>query len=264
MGAAIEIQDLSVRAHRTDILCGISLRVEEGEFLAILGPNGAGKTTLLQTIPGLIRFRGRVVVLGEHIADLGGLALTRVRRRLGYVPQMVHRPAAVLPLRVREVVELGRCGARGSGCALDEQDARICRRVIEEADLEPLADRPFTVLSGGEQRKVHLARALAQEPEILLLDEPAGHLDFRWQEQITQWLGRVWKQHRMTVVMVTHDLRHLPGGLTRVALLKQGRLLRVGEPQAVLTDAVLSDLYDLRVRVARLGDRFVAVPEVVA
>jgi iron complex transport system ATP-binding protein len=262
MATAIDMRDVEVRAHHAEILRGITLRVEAGEFLAVLGPNGAGKTTLLQTLPRLVRFRGDCTVLGENVRRLGGLALTRLRRRLGYVPQMVQRPAPVLPLRVAEVIELGRCGVRGSGGALDERDREVCRRVMEETDLLPLADRPFTVLSGGEQRKAHLARALAQEPEILLLDEPAGHLDFRWQEQITELLGRVWRQHRMTVLMVTHDLRHLPAGITRVALMKRGQLLQVGEPQAVLSDAVLSELYDLRLRVVRLGERYVAVPEV--
>lgn len=260
MTPAVDLSNLRVSAGRFDILCGVSLRVEAGEFLAVLGPNGAGKTTLLQAIGGWRRYKGRAAVLGVEWNQLGALAKTRHRRRIGYVPQLFQRPQPVLPLTVQQVVEMGRAGARGSGSPLDDEDSKIVRRVMEEVELTPLADRPFAVLSGGEQRKAHLARALAQEAEVLMLDEPAGHLDFRWQEQITTLLARVWRQHRMTIVMVTHDLRHLPPGISRVALLKRGCLFKCGAPQEVLTNAVLSDLYDLPLKVVRIDERYAAIP----
>lgn len=260
MTPAVELLNLRVHAGRHDILFGVSLRVEPGEFLAVLGPNGAGKTTLLQACGGWGRYEGRVAVLGREWVQMGALERTRHRRQIGYVPQLFQRPPPILPLTAQEVVELGRAGARGSGVRLTNRDREIVRRVMDEVELTPVAERPFPVLSGGEQRKVHLARALAQEPQILLLDEPAGYLDFRWQEQITVLLDRVWRQHRLTILMVTHDLRHLPAGITRVALLKRGRLLKCGAPHEVLTDSVLSDLYDLPLRVARVGERYAAIP----
>lgn len=255
---AIETRDLRVRAATTEILCGITLRIDPGELVGVLGPNGAGKSTLLKALTGLIRFSGRVEMLGQEVNELSSAARTRLRRRIGYVPQMHDRPVSVLPLTVQQVVELGRCGARGGGWA--GGDETLCREVMSEMRLSNIAQRSFTVLSGGEQRKTHLARAVAQRPEILLLDEPAGHLDFRSQEEITALIAELWRRHHMTILMVTHDLRHLPAGLQRVALLKEGRLLCLDEPNAVLTDETLSDLYELPLRVMRIGERYVALP----
>lgn len=255
---AIETRDLRVRALTAEILRGLTLRVEAGELVGVLGPNGAGKSTLLKALTGLIRFSGDVEILGEHVSRLSATERTRLRRRIGYVPQMHDRPVSVLPLTVQQVVELGRCGARGGGWA--DGDETLCREVMSEMRLSNIAHRSFTVLSGGEQRKAHLARAVAQCPEILLLDEPAGHLDFRSQEEITALIAELWRRHRVTILMVTHDLRHLPAGLHRVALLKEGRLLCLDEPNAVLTDETLSDLYELPLRVMRIGGRHVASP----
>lgn len=261
MTAAIEMRNLFVRRSRAEILKDITFSVEAGSFLAILGPNGAGKSTLLQTIPALIPFDGQLSVLGAEPRRLTPRSLGHLRRRIGYVPQLYSRPAAVLPLSVREVVELGRSGVRGTGRSLREQDRYICDRIMAEIRLTDIADRPFGVLSGGEQRKVHLARALAQEPAILLLDEPAGHLDFRWQEEITLLVGRLWKNSGVTVVIVTHDLRHLPSCVTQVALMSVGRFLKRGSPSEILKAPILSTLYDLPLRVLESGGRYLAIPE---
>lgn len=261
MTAAIEMRHLSVRRSRTDVLKDITFSVEAGSFLAILGPNGAGKSTLLQTMPALISFDGVVAVLGVNVRNLGSRALGHLRRRIGYVPQLHSRPTSVLPLSVREVVELGRSGVRGTGRSLLDQDRDICDRIMGETQLTEIADRPFGVLSGGEQRKVHLARALAQEPEILLLDEPAGHLDFRWQEEITLLVGRLWRRSRVTVVIVTHDLRHLPSCVTQVVLVSGGCLLKRGPPSEILKAPILSELYGLPLRMLEPGGRYLAIPE---
>ncbi len=261
MTPIIEARNLCVCRQRADILKEVSFSLERGEFLAVLGPNGAGKSTLLQSIPGLIQYDGQLKVLGSDVRRLSPRARGRLRRRIGYVPQLHSRPVAVLPLSVREVVELGRVGVRGMGRRFRESDRQICDRIMEETQLGALGDRSVVVLSGGEQRKAHLARALAQEPEVLLLDEPAGHLDFRWQEAITLLVGHLWRTTQMTVIMVTHDLRHLPAGITRVALLKAGRLIRIGSPADILQDQPLSDLYDLPLRVVKSGGRYLAVPE---
>lgn len=258
MSTALALSQVSVRKHRTSILNELSLRLATGSLLAILGPNGAGKSTLLQALLGLVRATGALDVLGVAVTGAPGRELVRLRRRVGYVPQLYARPAAVLPLSVREVVALGRIGLRG---AQRRGDRQAYERIMEQLELGPLADRPLGVLSGGEQRKVYLARALAQEPEILLLDEPAGHLDFRWQELITQLIGRVWRVQALTVVMVTHDLRHLPACTTQVALLRAGRLLCMGPPAEVLNGPGLSELYGLTLRVTTLNQRYWAVPE---
>lgn len=156
---------------------------------------------------------------------------------------------------------MGRAGVRGTGHRLNAYDREICGQIMEQTRLTHLADRPYGVLSGGEQRKVHLARALAQEPDILLLDEPAGHLDFHWQEAITQLIGQLWRTTGVTVIMVTHDLRHLPPHITKVALIEGGRIVQVGTPEQVLTSEHLSTLYELPLRVMESNGRYLALPE---
>ena len=250
MSDAVVAEGLTVLRGGTRLLDRVSLRIATGEFLAVLGPNGAGKSTLLQTLPALIACTGGLTVLGQRLDRLSALKRNALRRRIGYVPQLQSRPSPVLPLCVREVVELG-CLDRPARVAL----------ALEETGLAALAERPYHVLSGGEQRKVHLARALAGEPELLLLDEPAGHLDLRWQEWITQWLGRLWRRGGLTVIMVTHDLRHLPAGISRVALLQEGRLLREGPPATTLQPEVLSNLFGWPLRVIEADGRYHAIPE---
>lgn len=261
MTAAVDMREVSVKLSGHTVLDRIHLSLEPGDFMAVLGPNGAGKSTLLQTLPGLLPCSGNLIVLGENVTALPKRALGHLRRRIGYVPQLYARPISVLPLSVREVVELGRTGVRGMGRRLTTEDRNIRDRVMEQTELTAIADRSFGVLSGGEQRKVYLARALAQEPDLLLLDEPAGHLDFRWQETITQLLGQVWRANRLSVIMVTHDLRHLPEGVSRVALLDRGTVRRVGAPADTLGDDVISTLFDFPLRVIESRGRYLALPE---
>lgn len=233
----------------------------QGAFLAVLGPNGAGKTTLLNVIPSLTPFSGYLKVLDAEVSRLSPFSRGRLRRRVGYVPQLHSRGASVMPLCVREVVEMGRAGVRGAGRPLTPEDRQICEDALRQVELDRIADRAFGVLSGGEQRKVHLARALAQQPDILLLDEPAGHLDFRWQEAITQLVGRLWRTLGLTVIMVTHDPRHLPAGITHAAILRNGRLLRMGTLAEAMDARLLSDLYGLPLRILETEGRYVVLPE---
>lgn len=262
MTVALEMRQLTVRHGRTTVLNAVSLSFEQGAFLAVLGPNGAGKTTLLNVITAFVRFTGELTVLGADISRLSALGRGRYRRRIGYVPQMHARPPAVMPLSVREVVEMGRAGVRGPGRRLTAEDRDICAAVMRQVELDRIAKRPFGVLSGGEQRKVHLARALAQQPDILLLDEPAGHLDLRWQEIITQLVGRLWRSLGLTVIMVTHDPRHLPVGVTHAAIFSGGQLLRMGTLAEAMNAAPLSELYGLPLRVLEMDGRYVVLPEI--
>ncbi|MBP7275435.1 MAG: ABC transporter ATP-binding protein [Kiritimatiellae bacterium] len=261
MTAAVELREVTVRHRRTTILDRVSFSLAAGSFLAVLGPNGAGKTTLLNALPGFTRFTGEVRVLGAEVARLSPLERGRLRKRIGYVPQLHARAPSVMPLSVREVVEMGRAGICGLSHSLTAHDRNICSEVMRNMELDRLADRPFGVLSGGEQRKVHLARTLAQQPELLLLDEPTGHLDLRWQETLTQLIGRVWRATNITVIMVTHDPRHLPAGVTHAAVLNNGRCVGMGAPADVMDAGRLSELYGLPLRVLETGGRYVVLPE---
>lgn len=262
MNKLIELQNVCVRHGATTVLQEISLSLDAGAFLAVLGPNGAGKTSLLNVVAGFAACTGAVRVLGAEVSLLSAWDRARKRCRIGYVPQLHTRPQAVLPLSVREVVAMGRSGRRGIGRRLTAMDEQVCDRVLEQMELVPLANRPYGVLSGGEQRKVQLARALAQEPEILLLDEPAGHLDFRWQEQIAALIDAVWRDAALTVIMVTHDPRHLPAAMTHVALMAAGRITRWGSPDECLDGPSLSALYQVPLKRVAAGGRYVVLPEV--
>jgi ABC-type cobalamin/Fe3+-siderophores transport system ATPase subunit len=261
MTAAVEMRQLTVRYRRTVILDHVSLGLPKGAFLAVLGPNGAGKTTLLNAIPALTRFSGYLKVLDLEVSRLSPFARGRLRRLIGYVPQLHSRTVSIMPLSAREVVEMGRAGVKGPGRSLTLEDRKICDNVMQQVELDRIADRAFGVLSGGEQRKVHLARALAQQPDLLLLDEPAGHLDLRWQEAITQLVGRLWRGLGLTVIMVTHDPRHLPAGITHAAILSGGRLIRMGTLAEAMDASLLSDLYGLPLRILETDGRYVVLPE---
>lgn len=264
MSHAFELSGVSVRRGRTDLLQDCSISLPRGGFLAVLGPNGAGKSTLLGLLSASQRASaGCVRLLGAEPFLLSGLARCRLRRRIGWVPQLHTKGADGVPLTVREVVEMGRAGVRGLGRRLTSGDRAICAAAMEQVAVMEIAQRPFGVLSGGEQRKVQIARALAQEPELLLLDEPAGHLDFFWQEVITELIGRLWRDLGLTVVMVTHDPRHLPGGITAAALMERGGIIAFGTPGEVLRSQRLSDLYGLPVRAREVGGRIVVLPEAV-
>jgi len=143
---------------------------------------------------------------------------------------------------------------------LSAADRSICASWADRLGLGTLQRRPYSDLSGGERRKVHLARALAQEPELLLLDEPAGHLDLRWQEELTFLVERLWRDTRVSVVMVTHEFRHVPAGATRLVLLGQGRVLASGSDEDVLRPDVLASAFGVEVEAVRRGGRLHLLP----
>lgn len=258
--AALEILDLAVHAARRRLLDVEHLRVEGGSVVALMGPNGAGKTTLLRACLGLVKpTRGDVTVLGENVGRLRGAALAGLRRRIGYVPQLL--PArSELPLTVREVVAIGRTACAGLFHRLSRQDWQTMDQWIERLGLSALADRAFSQISGGEQRKTIIARAMAQEPELLLLDEPTANLDLGWRERIVETVEALYAQTRITVVVVCHELEVLPPTCRQVFLLDEGRLVAAGPPEMVFTTERVTGLYGAALRVVHQGGRHAVIP----
>lgn len=256
----------AVRLYNTTLLRGgrailrdLNLELPLRGFLGVIGPNGAGKTTLLDAISGDVPYTGGLQVLGQEVSALRPQKRSRFRTRLGMVPQLGETTPQV-PLTVEEVVAIGRTGRAGLFRPLSRTDRLVCAEWIERLGLAPLSRRPFSRLSGGERRKVHLARALAQEPDLLLLDEPAGHLDLRWQEEMTLLVGRTWRETGLTVIMVTHELRHLPAGCDRMLLLGGGRLLASGSAEEVIRAPLLSEAFGVPLDVVHRDGRYHAVP----
>ncbi|MFW6132277.1 MAG: metal ABC transporter ATP-binding protein [Planctomycetota bacterium] len=257
---AVHLRDLSVAATGREILRLDELTVPHGEVLSVLGPNGAGKTTLLKCCLGLIRpSRGTVTVLGEQADRLRPAALSRLRRRIGYVPQLL-AGRSELPLTVREVVAIGRTGLRGLGRRLHRQDWRVVDAWVERLGLAELSGAGYGELSGGEQRKALIAKAMAQEPEILALDEPTANLDLYWREQIVSLLDALYDQTHVTVLLVCHDLEVIPRSARRALVLADGRVLACGTPRAVLDARTTRTLYGASLCVVERNGRFAAVP----
>jgi ABC-type Mn2+/Zn2+ transport system ATPase subunit len=239
----------AVVSYREDVaLRGVSLQVRSGEFIGIVGPNGAGKTTLLTIVNGLGKLlSGRVWVLGDYLDSGNGHSL---RKKVGYVAQLQNIDPR-MPVNVREVAMMGRYGLLGLLRRPQKRDWEVVDEVLELVGMTSLARRPIGHLSGGEQQRVALARCLAQEPQIFLLDEPTASLDWRAKTDILELVKLIHETRKLTTLLVTHDLSALPAACERVVLMKDGLIWGEGSPTQVLTDEKLSQLYDIPLSAVR-------------
>ena len=246
--AVINIKN-AVVSYREDIaLRGVSLKVEAGEFVGIVGPNGAGKTTLLTIVNGLGKLlKGRVWVLEHYLTPGNGHSL---RKKVGYVAQLQSIDPR-MPMNVREVVMIGRYGLLGLLGRPGKRDWEVVDTVLELVSMTHLAQRPIGHLSGGEQQRVDIARCLAQEPKIFLLDEPTASLDWKAKNDILELVKQIHYSRHLTTLFVTHDLSALPIACDRVVLMKEGLIWDEGSPDKLLTDVNLSQLYDMPISVVQ-------------
>ncbi len=233
----VETKHLFVAFQDKIVLEDISFRVERGEFWGILGPNGSGKTTLLRTLLGLIEpLSGTVRLFGRPPAELKNL-----RDRIGYVPQHAQIDFG-FPLRVRDAVMLGRSRKIGIGRRPKEEDYRAVQRALELVEITDLADRQIGRLSGGQRQRVLIARALALEPELLLLDEPTAALDVNSAEGFYEWLHAMHLKMKLTLLLVTHDVAAVSRHVSAVACLNR-RLVAHGIPSEVLQQETWEQMY---------------------
>jgi len=241
---SIDIEN-AVVSYREDIaLRGVSIKVINGEFIGIVGPNGAGKTTLLTIVNGMGKLlQGRVSVLGHALTPGNGHSL---RKKVGYVAQAENIDPR-MPMNVREVAMIGRYGRLGLFHRPGKADWQIVDTALELVGMTHLARRPIGHLSGGEQQRVAIARCLAQEPEIFLLDEPTASLDWKAKTDIMELVKRIHDLRKLTTLFVTHDLSALPVSCDRVVLMKDGLIWDEGLPGELLTSETLGQLYDLTV-----------------
>jgi iron complex transport system ATP-binding protein len=227
------------------VLADVSIAVSAGELLALIGPNGAGKTTLLRTLARQLRPTTGAVLLDE--VDLWTRGPGWAARRVALAPQ--GGPAS-RPLTVREAVAIGRAPRRGWLLPLTAADREVVDRSLDKVGLGSLRERPVTELSAGEAQRVVLARALVQEPSILLVDEPTSHLDLRYQGQTLDLLRQL-ARDGMAVAIALHDLNLAALWADRVVLLATGRCLAAGTPAEVFTAERLGDAYQTRLIVTR-------------
>ncbi|TGV07972.1 ABC transporter ATP-binding protein [Alcaligenaceae bacterium 429] len=218
---------------------GISLQVWPQEVLCLLGPNGSGKSTLFKTLLGLLPpLAGQVSVMGKPLCTWTRQALAK---HIAYVPQ-AH--AAVFAFSVLEVVLMGRTASLGLFASPSVQDKQLACQCLEQVGMLHLLDRPYTQISGGERQLVLIARALAQQPALLVMDEPTASLDFGNQLRVLSHIQAL-QQQGMGVLLCTHQPEHALQIADRIALFKHGRLLAVGAPEQTMTAAHLATLYDL-------------------
>jgi ABC-type Mn2+/Zn2+ transport system ATPase subunit len=234
----------AVIGYRTPLLPPLDLEVRAGSTLGVLGPNGAGKTALLKSLLGLLPLLG-----GKRVLPLGRTP------RVGYVPQR-DRLEMSWPLRVIDVVLMGRARLIGPIKRYSARDKDAARAALSEIGVGDLAERPLFALSGGQHQKVLIARALAAEPELLVLDEPTSAMDPAAEQMLLELVARLKAAHNLSVVLVTHQLTAIPGFATDVALVdKDRRVFSVGPAAEMIDPQRLGQLYGREVRVAQVGDK---------
>jgi iron complex transport system ATP-binding protein len=239
----IEIKDLNVYYGARHVLKNVSLEVQRGEIMALLGPNGSGKSTLIRALSGVAPASGALYLGGRALAGLSPASRARL---VAVVPQTVSLPPA---FTVLETVLLGRTPYLNFLGQVSEKDHEIARSALVRADALYLAERRVGELSGGEQQRVLLARALAQSTPVLLLDEPTAHLDLQHQIGLLELVRRLARQENLTVLIALHDLNLAARYADRVALIVEGQIKAQGTPKEVLRADTLSDVYQWPVQV---------------
>jgi iron complex transport system ATP-binding protein len=244
--ARLRVEDLAFGYGGRPVGQGVSFAVDAGEVLCLLGPNGSGKSTLFKTILRLLApLRGRVRVNGDSIASWPRGRLARV---FGYVPQA---QLGTFPFTVRDVVLMGRTAHLPLFATPGRRDVLVAEGALDHLGIGHLADRPYPDVSGGERQLTLVARALAQEPEILVMDEPTASLDFGNQVRVLAEIQAL--AHRgIAVVLSTHDPDQAFLCAHRVALLHEGALVQIGPPPEVLTGAQLRAIYGVEVEIRPL------------
>jgi ABC-type cobalamin/Fe3+-siderophores transport system ATPase subunit len=246
---ALAVEGLSAAYGDKEVLRDIHFQMPPGTILALIGPNGAGKSSLIRTLSGVLPLRsGRVCVNGQNLAECSILERAQM---LAVVPQARNLPPA---FSAWEMVALGRTPHLNWLGQISPQDEAVVRQAMLRTHTLELESRPVGELSGGEQQRLMLARALAQAAPVLLLDEPTTHLDLKYQFSLLDQVRGLVRQDNLTVVVALHDLNLVMRYADQVALLVAGKMRAFGRPKEVLTPALLSDAYDLPLQIVELED----------
>jgi len=241
----LKIQSLSVSYGSRRILRDISLNAQSGEVLALIGPNGAGKSTLIRAASGVIPYTGHVRTNGDDFVSLTHMQRARY---IATVPQAVSLPPA---FTVWETVLLGRTPYLGFLGQPSQKDEDIARQSLQRVSALPFANRRVGELSGGEQQRILLARALCQSTPILLLDEPTAHLDLQYQVSLLELVSELAHKDHLAVLVALHDLNLAAHYADRIALMVAGEIKAEGKPEQVLRSELIEEAYCLPVQVVK-------------
>lgn len=240
----IEINNLSFSYKDINVIDNLSLRINEHEFVSLLGPNGSGKSTLIKCICKILKIKhGEIIIDGNNINSYSGKDLAKI---IGYVPQNTNNQN---PATVYEILELGRCPY--INWKLNKSDRIIIDDVIEQFCLGDFLKKQFNQLSGGQQQKIKIARAIVQEPKILLLDEPINNLDIRHQIEVLSLLSDIVKEKHITTLMAIHDLAFAAKFSKTIIMMNDGRIVDNGTPEKVINSDNVKDVYGIDVEIVK-------------
>lgn len=255
-GSVARLNGVSVSFGSRLILDKLGMELRHGDFWGLIGPNGAGKSTLLGLFNGLTRHQsGDVEFLGQPVTPK---TARDARLKIAHVFQIIDIDPK-MPLTVFEAVLAGTYGRLGLFRKPGHREKALTRATLKTVGLADLAHRPLGQLSGGERQRTALARALVQEPTLLLLDEPTASLDWQAQREVLTLIKDLVRQYPLTVLMATHDLNAVSHIATHAAMLKRGRLIWQGTARAAMDPRLLSDLYDVPITVTRMEGRSIAL-----
>jgi len=241
----IEVNHVTFKAEREVILDDVSFSVQAGDYVGIIGPNGGGKTTLLKIILGLIKpDTGQVKVFGQNIFEL-----KEERAHIGFVPQRAAQDVTDFPASVEEIVASGRTARLPFFKGLSKSDYEAIDSAFTKVGIDKLRKRRIGDLSGGERQKVFIARALAGEPQILILDEPTVGVDITSQEQFYDFLAKLNHESGLTVMFVSHDIDIVAREVHKLLALNKN-VIYFGEAKGALTSEYLEQIYGRKVKFA--------------
>jgi iron complex transport system ATP-binding protein len=244
MAMKLVIRNVTFSYKSTPALKGVYFELKKGEILSLVGPNGSGKSTLLKCIDGILKPHcGAVFVDGKSTSDM---SLKEISKLMGYVPQ--NASSAAFPFTVFDVVLAGR--KPYIGWSIRDEDVTVVANILNYLGIQHLATRYFSELSGGEQQKVIIARALAQLPQILLLDEPTSNLDIKHQLEVLQMINHLCKEMGLSVVTAMHDLNLASRFSDKIIMLKDGCIFAAGAPEEVITVENIMAVYGVRAHVS--------------
>lgn len=237
----IEAENVSFTYNSNVVLDSVSFTIDKGDYVGIIGPNGGGKTTLLKILVGLLTPQsGEVRIDGIPVAEF------KNKSHIGYVPQRIAQESVSFPATVYEVVESGRVGKKGLFGRLGEEDMENINQALQVAHIENLKDKLMGNLSGGQRQRVHVARALASQPEVLILDEPFVGIDITAQEDFYAFLKDLNNNRNLTIIFVSHDINVITEEVKSVLCLNRG-LLCLDSPAVLHEPHIIKNLYGKRI-----------------
>ncbi|GAK11069.1 LOW QUALITY PROTEIN: ferrichrome transport ATP-binding protein FhuC [Geomicrobium sp. JCM 19039] len=236
----LQAEAMSVRYDKVDIVKQLHLSIPAGQITTIIGPNGCGKSTILKTMARILKLQVALYTLMEK--RFIGNRRNKLRKKWAVLPQSPEAPAG---LKVKELVAYGRYPHQSGVRSLTGEDHRVIEQALEQTGMETFKDREIEALSGGQRQRVWIAMALAQETEVLLLDEPTTYLDLAHQLEVLQVLKTLNETKRRTIVMVIHDLNHAARFADYMVALKQGAIMQAGSPEEVMQKQVLKDVFHI-------------------